>query len=371
MPGHLYILKNSFIPNLVKIGFTERDPETRAAELSGSTGVPGKFEIVHSWLVAEAASVEERVHLELASYRRTGEFFELSPQNARTQVMDALLKWGVIGADGLSLDGRIVVEQERAKAEERRKATQHETDVEDLKNAMECIAHVIAMEECNTVIKQIQANERKFIRSLLSVFDGSIHSPDQESAITEALPLVQASIANKLIKLGLPSILHPLEKTVILQSDILFWAPSLARAEDMPENREIQYLQNLEMLLLPDSPIAMDLYHRHPIPLEYYVSLAKPYVRHRNGVLLRIPKGTTIEGSRGWQFMGRLLTNDSQDIKLTWNDRVRQFSPRGASWGNHLEDRKTFMNRQSYSQKKNLGAYDCDNLRIILGEIPE
>jgi T5orf172 domain len=44
MRGYLYILSNSAMPNLFKIGFTTRTIKERIQELP-STGVPGVFEV--------------------------------------------------------------------------------------------------------------------------------------------------------------------------------------------------------------------------------------------------------------------------------------------------------------------------------------
>ncbi len=41
--GYVYVLMNSSMRGLVKIGKTEREPEERAKELSASTGVPTPF----------------------------------------------------------------------------------------------------------------------------------------------------------------------------------------------------------------------------------------------------------------------------------------------------------------------------------------
>jgi hypothetical protein len=374
MPGHVYILKNPYIPKLVKIGFTERDPETRAYELSTHTGVPGEFQIVHSWLVAEPSLVEAIVHLDLKAYRRTGEFFELSPQNARSLVERVLLKAGAIGPDGLSFDARSLASHELAKEEHRSNEIQHATDVADLKDSMESIAHVIATEEWVASHQQLHIHADTGVKYFFKNW-GRIHTPEQEVAITKAISLVMASISNKLIKLGLPSLLHPLEKAVTLQDDIYFWGPSLARTEDCLENRKVRSLQRIEEMYLPISPPAMWLYQKGAsVPLHHYLPLDKPYDRHLSGVLLRMPKATTIEGSKGWQFNRKehLLINDSLGIRVAkkGSNRFGLFSPRGG-YGNHSGNTKTFMNRQSYSQKKNLGAYDCDNLRIIWGELSE
>lgn len=61
-PGWIYVLTNPSMPNLVKIGRTERDPETRISELSTPTGVPTPFRLVYKALVSDCSSAEELVH---------------------------------------------------------------------------------------------------------------------------------------------------------------------------------------------------------------------------------------------------------------------------------------------------------------------
>lgn len=69
------------MPGLLKIGRTERQPETRAREL-GTTGVPSPFKIEFSILVSDSVATEAIVHssLEASGCRahKAREFFEVS-----------------------------------------------------------------------------------------------------------------------------------------------------------------------------------------------------------------------------------------------------------------------------------------------------
>ena len=75
--GYLYVLTNSSLPGLLKIGKTARDPHERARQLS-STGLPAPFEV--AWVshplsgVAEAEAVAHEV---FGEHREQGnrEFF--------------------------------------------------------------------------------------------------------------------------------------------------------------------------------------------------------------------------------------------------------------------------------------------------------
>ena len=83
-PGYVYALSNSAMPHLVKIGYTGRNPETRAEELyngygsaTPQTGVPGKFTVIRKWYIDNPAEKEIGIHERLNRYRynKYREFF--------------------------------------------------------------------------------------------------------------------------------------------------------------------------------------------------------------------------------------------------------------------------------------------------------
>jgi len=103
--GYLYVLANSAMPNLVKIGKTTRTPEVRAKELSDVTGVPSQFIIVYEQLFEDCSAAESFVHtfLELRGYRVSDnrEFFS-APVN---EVVKAIaLAPGSIDKDLVSIN---------------------------------------------------------------------------------------------------------------------------------------------------------------------------------------------------------------------------------------------------------------------------
>ncbi|MBK6593303.1 MAG: GIY-YIG nuclease family protein [Burkholderiales bacterium] len=65
--GHLYVLANSAMPGLVKIGKTTRSPTERATELSGVTGLPTPFIVVYEQLFGDCSAAESFVHTYLAT----------------------------------------------------------------------------------------------------------------------------------------------------------------------------------------------------------------------------------------------------------------------------------------------------------------
>ena len=77
----VYILTNPVMPNLVKIGCTDRSIEDRLRELSSASGVPVAFECFLAVEVANYEQVERALHQAFGDRRINAkrEFFELSP----------------------------------------------------------------------------------------------------------------------------------------------------------------------------------------------------------------------------------------------------------------------------------------------------
>lgn len=87
LSGFVYVLVNDQIPDLIKIGFTDRDPFTRCRELSKSTGVPADFEVFCYYAIDAAPAFEANIHEYLKLYRLRGkEFFRLPPDQAVTLI---------------------------------------------------------------------------------------------------------------------------------------------------------------------------------------------------------------------------------------------------------------------------------------------
>lgn len=107
MNHYIYILKNSFMPGVLKIGFTTRSPNTRASELGNVTGVPGVFEIVKFFTVTNGREAESLIFSLLASYRvGDKEFFQIPVEKALFEIENFLEKNGLThsGSDGGILD---------------------------------------------------------------------------------------------------------------------------------------------------------------------------------------------------------------------------------------------------------------------------
>jgi T5orf172 domain. len=92
-PGFVYILINPTMPGLVKIGKTTRDPEGRASELSGATGVASPFVLVYSEPFQDCSRAEAHVQalIEADGFRvsPSREFFSIGIPDAIKAIQSA------------------------------------------------------------------------------------------------------------------------------------------------------------------------------------------------------------------------------------------------------------------------------------------
>jgi hypothetical protein len=97
--GFVYVLSNPSMPNIVKIGSTERNVKERVAELSSTTGVPTPFRIEYSLLTENPKELEFTLHEEFIEHRINGnrEFFSLSPEVVVKRLRQ--IKWDRLLAD--------------------------------------------------------------------------------------------------------------------------------------------------------------------------------------------------------------------------------------------------------------------------------
>lgn len=85
--GHIYVLTNPLLPaDCVKIGFTRKSPEHRAAVLSKMAAIPMPFVVFSACEVKDVTRAERRLHLVLDDMRISSskEFFRISPEDARS-----------------------------------------------------------------------------------------------------------------------------------------------------------------------------------------------------------------------------------------------------------------------------------------------
>jgi hypothetical protein len=81
--GWVYVMSNECMPGIVKIGYTRRGSEKRAADLTRDlaiTAVPGRFNVDLDIPTATPEALENVLHLLLAQKRaERGEFFLCLP----------------------------------------------------------------------------------------------------------------------------------------------------------------------------------------------------------------------------------------------------------------------------------------------------
>lgn len=83
--GWVYIIDNEAMPDILKIGFSTKDPIFRARELAG-TGIPHHFRVLFDVLVENPRSVEQAVHAMLALKREGKEWFRCTQEEAITAI---------------------------------------------------------------------------------------------------------------------------------------------------------------------------------------------------------------------------------------------------------------------------------------------
>lgn len=84
MPGVIYILTNSAMPGLVKIGQTQGSVEDRMRQLD-TTGIPLPFECFYAVEVPDPAKAERAIHDAFDDHRvrKSREYFRISPDRPK------------------------------------------------------------------------------------------------------------------------------------------------------------------------------------------------------------------------------------------------------------------------------------------------
>jgi hypothetical protein len=91
--GYVYIISNPSLPDdLIKIGFTQRDPSERMKELD-QAGLPTEYIEHYRIFTKDARQLEVRLHKHFAAqrFKEDKEFFKVSPH----EVYQVLKDWGV------------------------------------------------------------------------------------------------------------------------------------------------------------------------------------------------------------------------------------------------------------------------------------
>jgi hypothetical protein len=95
--GYLYVLVNSSMPGLIKVGCTSRSPAERAAELSAATGVATPFVLAFEQSFADCEAAEHAIHVALSArgfrISPNREFFRCPPNDAVHAILDLAEKY--------------------------------------------------------------------------------------------------------------------------------------------------------------------------------------------------------------------------------------------------------------------------------------
>jgi len=83
--GWVYVITNKAMPNLIKVGYSLKDPNLRANDLD-NTGSPHPYVVQYEALVYEPLEIEQRVHTTLSDFKEGKEWFNCSLGEAVTAI---------------------------------------------------------------------------------------------------------------------------------------------------------------------------------------------------------------------------------------------------------------------------------------------
>lgn len=89
MKCSVYIITNKAMPDLIKVGFSSKDPELRASEFEG-THSPHPFIVEYEVLVNNPYKYEQLAHKELESYRENKEWFRCGLEQGISSIRDVI-----------------------------------------------------------------------------------------------------------------------------------------------------------------------------------------------------------------------------------------------------------------------------------------
>lgn len=95
MKGWVYVISNVAMPGIVKVGYSMKDPDSRADEL-GHTGSPHPYLVDYDVLVDEPREVERAVHRQLRDKREGKEWFRCSIDEAVASVKSVVGERGLL-----------------------------------------------------------------------------------------------------------------------------------------------------------------------------------------------------------------------------------------------------------------------------------
>ncbi len=90
--GHIYVLQNTSVPGVFKIGFTERSVADRLNEINSSPGVISPWQVRDFWFTKNPYAAEQEIHRRLNDFRveNNREGFAISFDAARDVIFEVL-----------------------------------------------------------------------------------------------------------------------------------------------------------------------------------------------------------------------------------------------------------------------------------------
>ena len=84
----VYIMSNPTMPGYYKIGYTKKNPDERAKQISNATGVIVPMEVEWAFHCYNGFALEQECHRKLEKYRVSNnrEFFQMSLEEAKSTV---------------------------------------------------------------------------------------------------------------------------------------------------------------------------------------------------------------------------------------------------------------------------------------------
>lgn len=116
-PGIVYVLTNSAMPGLVKIGKTSRNTVDAWLSELYSTGVPVPFECAFAGRVEDEGKVEKAFHFAFGPYRINSkrEFFQIEPEQAiallELMIVEDVTPQLQLEADNVDIDSKDAVKK--------------------------------------------------------------------------------------------------------------------------------------------------------------------------------------------------------------------------------------------------------------------
>jgi len=174
MKGWVYVITNKAMPDLVKVGFSSKDPESRAKELY-TTGTPHHYVVDYDVLVSDPYQIEQRVHLKLQSLREGKEWFRCTTEKAvmviRETVGDAALLENFRKLEKAKIEQEIQnekIKQEKSKLKHEAKTKLQEEVKKETKAFEQAICYKYEVE-----LKKIEEDDFSLIGYGLLIFMGT------------------------------------------------------------------------------------------------------------------------------------------------------------------------------------------------------